>query len=166
MTIAPEQIRRAGLTPAARMVFFFLTMALLAVVLFQTSRKSPTAPAAAAMSYSDFSSQVDKNNISSAKLLEGRSATQIQGQLRQPSQNFTATVPNEVVPELTQKLQKQGAVVDIREATGANPASATSLLINLAPLLVILLLAIFVFRMRRNRQNQTQQGTPTSGPLG
>jgi ATP-dependent Zn protease len=166
MTFAPGQFRRAGQTPAMRMFSIFLMMLLFAVALWQISRKSPGAPAAAAISYTDFAGQVDKSNVASANLLEGRSTTQIQGQLRQPAENFTAAIPNAAVPDLMQRMQKQGTAVEVHETAGANPASATSLLINLAPLLVILVLAMFVFKMRRNQRDRAQQGTPSSGPLG
>jgi ATP-dependent Zn protease len=118
------------------------------------------------MSYADLMSQVDKENIASAKLLESRSTTQIQGRLRQPVQNFTATIPNPTVTDLLQRLQKQGATVDVKEAMGANPASATSLLINVAPLLLIAVLAVFMFSRMRNRRHPPQQGTPSNRPLG
>lgn len=166
MTFAPDQTRRAGLSPVVRTILFCLMMVALALVLWQMAQKPQESPGGTAMSYSDFMGQVDKSNVASAKLLEGRSTTQIQGQLRQPAQNFSATIPNEVIPDLMQRLQKQGTAVDVREAAGANPASTTSLLMNLAPLLVIFLLTFFIFRLRRNQRNRTQQSTPSSGPLG
>jgi ATP-dependent Zn protease len=98
--------------------------------------------------------------------LESRSSTQIQGQLRQPVQNFTATIPNQAVIDLLQRLREQGATIDVREGMGANPASATSLLINIAPLLVIAVLAVFMFSRMRNRRTPPQQGTPSNRPLG
>ncbi|HXO87279.1 MAG TPA: ATP-dependent metallopeptidase FtsH/Yme1/Tma family protein [Candidatus Acidoferrales bacterium] len=166
MTFAPHQPRRPALTPALRMSLFWLMMIALAAVLWLISSKSPNTPGATDMSYSDFMSQVEKNNIGSAKLLESRSTTQIQGQLRQPVQNFTATIPNQAVTDLLQRLRKQGATIDVREGMGANPASATSLLINIAPLLVIAVLALFMFSRMRNRRNPPQQGTPSNRPLG
>ena len=165
MTFAPDQNRRPGMSSTTRTIIFWIMMMALAVFLWQWTSNSPNSTGAV-MSYSDFMSQVDKSNVASARLMEGRGTTQIQGQLRQPARNFAVTIPNETIPDLMQKLQKQGTAVDVHEAAGANPASATSLLINLAPLLVILLLAIFIFRMRRNRQNRPRQGTPSSGPLG
>jgi ATP-dependent Zn protease len=166
MTFAPNQPRRPGLTPALRMSLFWLMMIALAAVLWVVSSKSPNAPGGTEMSYADFMSQVDKNNIASAKLLETRSTTQIHGQLRQPVQNFTATIPNQAVTDLLQRLQKQGTTIDVRDAMGADPASATSLLINIAPLLVIAVLALFMFSRMRNRRTPPQQGTPSNRPLG
>jgi ATP-dependent Zn protease len=164
MTFAPAQNRASGSSRTTRTIIFWIMMMALAVFLWRWASNSPTA--SKPMSYSDFAAQVDKSNVAAARLLEGRSTTQIEGQLRQPAQSFTATIPNEVIPDLLQKLQKQGTAVDVKEAPGANPASGTSLLMNLAPLLVILFLAIFIFRMRRRRQTPAQQGTPSSGPLG
>ena len=166
MTFAPNQPRRPGLTPALRMPLFGLMMIALAAGLWLVSSKAPNAPGATQMSYSDFMSQVYKNNVASASLLESRSSTQIQGQLRQPVENFTTTIPNQAVTDLLPRLEKQGATIDVREATGANPASATSLLINIAPLLVIAVLAVFMFSRLRNRRTPPQQGTPSNRPLG
>lgn len=166
MTFAPASTRRGGMSMTSRTLIFWIMMMALAVFLWRLASNTTNPPAAAPMSYSDFAAQVDKGNIASAKLLEGRSTTQIQGQLRQPAQNFAVTIPNEVIPDLMQRLQKQGTTVEVHEAAGANPASVRSLLINLAPLLGILLLAVFIFRMRRNQRSQSQQGTPSSGPLG
>jgi ATP-dependent Zn protease len=166
MTFAPNQPRRPGLTPALRMSLFWLMMIALAAVLWLVSSKSPNPPGVTEMSYSDFMSQVDRNNVASARLLESRSTTLIQGQLRQPVQNFTSTIPNQAVTDLLQRLEKQGTTIDVREATGANPASATSLLINIAPLLVIAVLALFMFSRMRKRRTPPQQGTPSNRPLG
>jgi ATP-dependent Zn protease len=166
MTFAPNQPRRPSLTPALRMSLFWFMMIALAAVLWLISSKSAGTPGAAGMSYSDFMSQVDKNNIASAKLLESRSTTQIQGQFRQPLENFAATIPNQAVPDLLQRLHKQETTLDVKEAMGANPASAISLLINVAPLLVIAVPALFMFSRVRNRRNPPQQGTPSNRPLG
>jgi ATP-dependent Zn protease len=166
MTFAPRPPARAGLASATRMSLFFLMMITLAAVLWLVSTKPSSAPGASVLSDSDFLSQVDKNNVASVRLLEARSTTQIQGRLRQPAQNFTATVRNETVPDLLERLHAQGATVDIQEGMGANPASATSLLINLAPLVVILLLAVFMFRRMKARRNPPQQQTPSNRPLG
>jgi ATP-dependent Zn protease len=168
MTFAPQQSRGASVPSAtARTVIFWVMMIALAVFLWRMASNPRNPPGGMAMSYSDFMTQLEKSNIAAAKLLEGRSTTQVQGQLRQPAtQTFTVTIPNETIPDLMQRLRNEGAVVDVNETAGANPASTTSLLINLAPLLVILLLAIFIFRMRRNQRNRSQQGTPANRPLG
>jgi ATP-dependent Zn protease len=166
MTFAPHPPRRPGLTPALRMSLFWLMMITLAAVLWLVSSHSPDTPGLTEMSYADFMGQVDRNNVASAKLLESRSTTQIQGQLRQPAQNFTATIPNRSVTDLLQQLRKQGAAIDVRQAVGADPASATSLLINIAPLVVIAVLALFMFSRMRNRRTPPQQGTPSNRPLG
>jgi ATP-dependent Zn protease len=166
MTFAPNQPRRPGLTPALRMPLFGLMMIALAAVLWLVSSKSPNTPGVTEMTYSEFMSQVDTNNVASAKLLESRSTTQIQGQLRQPPGSFTVTISNRAVTDLLQRLQKQGTTIDVREAMGSEPASATSLLINIAPLLLIAVLALFMFSRMRSRRTPPQPGTPSNRPLG
>jgi ATP-dependent Zn protease len=166
MTFAPAATRRSGMSFTSRTVIFWVMMIALAVFLWRMTTNPTNPSGAAAMSYSNFMTQLENSNIAAAKLLEGRSTTQIQGELRRPAQSFTATVPNETIPDLMQRLRNEGAAVEVKEAAGANPASAASLLINLAPLLVVMLMAIFIFMMRRNQRSRSQQGTPTSGSLG
>jgi hypothetical protein len=165
MTFAPHPGRRAALTPALRISLFGLMIIGLAAEWWLVGSKSPNMPSATEMSDSDFVSQVDRNNIASAKFLESPTTTQIRGQLRQPVQNFTATIPNQAVADLLQKLEKQGATLDVRQALGANPGRPTSLLINMAPLLVVAVLALLMFSRMRNRRDPPQ-GPPSNRPLG
>jgi ATP-dependent Zn protease len=166
MTIVPNPPRGAGPGPAVR-IFLFWLMVAWAVLLWKMASPSGPLPAARAMSYGEFLSQLDQGNIASAKLAEGPSTTQIQGQLRRPAEKFAATIPNDMIFDVTQHLQKQGATIDAREAAGANSASATSLLIKLTPLLLLLgALALLSFRGRLHQRLPAQQGTPSNRPLG
>jgi len=166
MTFAPAQNRAAGSSPITRTLIFWIMMMALAVFLWRMANNSPAPSTARTMSYSDFMGEVAQSNIASAKLLEGRSTAQVQGQLRQPAQNFTVTIPDEVISDLMPRLEKQGTAVEVREAAVANPATATALAMNFGPLVIIAIIAFFIFRLRRNQQNRSQQGTASSGPLG
>jgi hypothetical protein len=146
MTIVPSPPKGAGPGPAVR-IFLFWLMVAWAVLLWKMASPSGTSPAARAMSYGEFVSQLDQGNIASAKL--------------------AATVPNDVISDVTEHLQKQGATIDVREAAGANSASATSLLIKLTPLLLLLgALALLSFRRRLQQHLPAQPGTPSNRPLG
>jgi ATP-dependent Zn protease len=148
------------------MSLLWLMMIALAAGWWRVRSESPNPLGVTEMSDSDFMSQVDRNNIASAKLLESRSTTQIRGQLRRPVESFTATVQNREVPDFLQRLQTQGTAVDVTQATGAIAAGATSLLINIAPLLLIAVLVLFMFSRMLNRRTPPQQGTPSYRPLG
>jgi ATP-dependent Zn protease len=164
----PNSTQRSGGSAVTRTIIFWVMMIALAVFLWSmASRQGPQQPQASPMSYSDFMGQVDKNNVASVKLLEGRTTTKVQGTLREPATTFGATIPNEVIPDLTERLRKQGAAIEVHEATGADPASVVSLAENLAPILFIAVIAIFIFRARkRSAQLSQRQGTPSNRPLG
>ena len=88
VTFAPGQPQRMGISPVVRTVLFWLMMIALAFVLWQMASRPDSQKSASAMSYSDFMSQVDKNNIASAKLVVSQDTAEIQGQLRQLRPEF------------------------------------------------------------------------------
>lgn len=155
------------MSPVVRTVLFWVMMIALAVVLWQmASKPGPEKPALPRMSYSDFMGHVDKNNVASAKLIESTATAEIQAQLRDSSLKFAVTIPREVIPDLTDRLCKQGAVVEVEQGADSNKVGATSMIINLLPIIVIVAIWIFVMRLRMKKQNPPQQGGPASGALG
>jgi ATP-dependent Zn protease len=174
VTFVPDQQPRIGMPTAVRTILFWVLMLALAVVLWQMSAKNRTAGtsgSASAMSYSDFMAQVDKNNVSSVQILESPSTAEVRGQLRQPVASFRVTIPKESIPELTERLQKQGASIEV---STVNDNSWRASFVNLLPFVIILVLWIFMFVMRsgrnRPRQNPTSASPtstiPTNRPLG
>ena len=163
MTLVPNQPQRMGLSPVVRTVLFWLMMIALAVVLWQMSSKSTNTKPRSAMSYSDFMNQVDKNNIASAKLVVSQDTAEIQGQLRDPVQNFSVTIPKEVIPDLTERLRKQGTIVEVAELSHT---STSEIIINLSPIIVIVGIWIYMMRRMQNRRNPPSQGGPANGALG
>jgi ATP-dependent Zn protease len=154
------------------MVLFWALMCLLAVVLWQMASKDKSgAPANSfsLISYSDFMAQVDKNNVSSVRLLESPATSEAEGQLREPPDQFRTTISKETIPVLTERLRKQGVRVEVSEN---NSVTWPRLLVNISPLLGILALWIFMARRRwrRNRSVQTSPAAtptiPTNRPLG
>jgi len=152
-----------GLSPVVRTVLFWVMMIALAVVLWQMASKPNGQKSVSAMSYSDFMNQVDKNNVGSAKLLVSQSTAQIQGQLCTPGQNFSVTIPKEVIPDLTERLRKQGATVEVEEI---KDTKLTNLLVNFSPILLIVGIWIFMMRQMRAGRKQSPPGNPSSGPIG
>jgi cell division protease FtsH len=152
-----------GTYPVVRTVLFWLMMIALAAVLWQMSSRSSGTKPRSAISYSDFMNQVDKNNVASAKLVVSQDTAEIRGQLRDPVQNFSVTIPKEVIPELTERLRKQGTIVEVAELTHT---STSEMIINFLP--IILIVGIWVYMMRRmqNRRSPPSQGGPANGALG
>jgi|HubBroStandDraft_1064217.scaffolds.fasta_scaffold50688_2 cell division protease FtsH len=151
------------MSPVVRTVLFWVMMIALAVVLWQMSSKPTSQKPSSAISYSDFMIQVDKHNVGSAKLLVSQSTAQIQGQLRTPPENFSVTIPKEVIPDLTERLRKQGATVEVAEIKDTNLINT---LINFSPILLIVGVWIFMMRQRSAMRKQPPADNPSSGPIG
>ncbi|MGC2332118.1 MAG: ATP-dependent metallopeptidase FtsH/Yme1/Tma family protein [Candidatus Acidiferrales bacterium] len=175
MTFVPNQQPRMGMSTTARTILFWVLMVALAVVLWQMASKDRAgAPAGSSstISYSDFMAQVDKNNVRSVRILESPSTAEVDGELREPPQNFRVTVPKEVIPTLTDRLRKQGASIDVSTAKGADLRTT---IIDLLPIVIIV--ALWIFSMSRRRPGsmrnppaspptRTTPTVPTNRPLG
>ena len=162
MTFAPNGPATRTMPSTTRTILFWSMMIVLAVVLWQMASKSPHQTSGQTMSYSDFMDQVDKNNVATARLYVSPSTAEIQGELRQPAQSYKVTSPKEVIPELTERLRKQGARVDV---SGISPGNWQSLLINVSPLIVLIGIWIFMLKRVQGRAAQTPPGEPANRPL-
>jgi cell division protease FtsH len=150
-------------TPAIRTVLFWVMMIALATVLWKMANEGKDESPSRQMSYSDFMGQVDQGNIATAKLLLSPSTAEVQGTLRQGSERFTVTIPTEVIPDLTERLRKQGTTVEVAETKNSNVSNT---IINFSPIIIIIGIWIFMMRRMQNRKNPPPQGGPTSGALG
>ena len=164
MTIVPSVGRRLGPRDTVRTILFWMLMIALAAVLWQMASKTgPGSNSANAMSYSEFMNNVDQNNIASAKLIESQSTARIEGRLRRPIEDFSVTIPKEVIPDLTDRLRKQGAPVEVVEAKQANWAN---IVITIAPFIVIIALWIYIMRQRQAQAKRAEGPPPPNQPLG
>jgi cell division protease FtsH len=137
-------------------------MIALAVVLWQMASKPAGQKSGSSMSYSDFMDQVDKNNVSTARLFEFREAADIEGELRQPPEKFKVSIPKEVIPDLTERLRKQGVTITV---SGATESNWVNVLINFSPIILIVGLWIFMMRQMRARRGQSAPGDPSNRPI-
>jgi cell division protease FtsH len=142
---------------------FWVMMIALAVVLWEMGSRPNQSKSGSALSYSDFMRYVDQNNIASVRLLESPSIAEIQGQLREPAQNFSVTIPKEVIPELTERLRKQGTSVEVSEI---KEATWINILIDYAPILLIVGVWVFMMKRMQFRRNPPAQSGPSTGALG
>jgi ATP-dependent Zn protease len=151
-----------------RTVLFWVLMIALAAVLWQMANNSgPDKGHAQQMSYSDFMGNVDRGNIKSAELVESSATAEIHGELRDSAKDFTVTIPKEVIPDLTEKLRKQGATVDVREGEGTRPADKnTKVFTFFVPIIFLIAIWIYMMRVINKRRVQSQQGGPPGGALG
>ena len=163
MTFVPGQ-PRMGVSPVVRTVLFWILMVALATVLWKMSSKSNrpgSGSSTSSMSYSDFMAQVDKNNVSSVKILESPSTAEVQGQLRQPNASFRVTIPKESIPDVTQRLQKQGASIEVSTAVDANRRTTA---VNFLPIIVFIAVWIFIMSRRRGGSMRNPPANPTTPP--
>jgi cell division protease FtsH len=144
MTFMPQPTRDGSPQPIFRIVLFWLLMIVLAVVLWEMSSANPHGKNVRTLTYSDFLEQVDRNNVSAAKYFLAQNTAETQGQLREPAEQFSVTVPKEAVPNLTDQLRKQGSRIEVSQS---NSSGWTSILVNFAPL--ALLVAFWIFMMKQ-----------------
>ena len=149
MAFAPSERTPSQLSAVWRTLFFWLFMLLLAVVLWKMSSTRPDSGRRDELNYSDFMQQVDKNNVASAQLLMGQSTSRVRGALREPGKQYSTTVPKEVIPDLTERLRKQGVPVTVSEAKDSTFVSA---IFNFAPLVLLVFFWIFMMKRFRDRQ--------------
>ncbi|MFY9690457.1 MAG: ATP-dependent metallopeptidase FtsH/Yme1/Tma family protein [Candidatus Acidiferrales bacterium] len=167
MTFAPNPPARigTGMSAAVRTILFWFLMLALAVVLWQMSSKQKGAgnnASAASMTYSDFMAQVDENNVSSVKILESPSTAEVHGQLRQPAASFRVTIPKESIPDVTQRLQKQGASIEVSTAQDSNWRTTA---LDIGPIFLIVLLWIFARRRSRSGSIRNPPASPTTSTV-
>lgn len=126
------------MSPVVPTRLFWVMMIGLAIVLWKTANDgSSQENAVPQMSYSDFMANTDRSNIKSARLLESSATAEMQGRLRDPAHDFTVTIPKEVIPDLTERLRKQGAVLEVSEIASPKTLSWHERLMNFSPILLI-----------------------------
>ncbi len=148
MTFAPDAPGSPAEGPwlagrTGRALLFWLLMVLLAVVLWKMA--STPQFKGRELSYSDFQSQVEKQNIREVTIYLRANTAVVEGTLRSTGERFRTVVPKEAVSDLNTQLRKQGVPIQVRE--GSARGDWTSLLLNLFPL--VLLVAFWIYMMRR-----------------
>jgi len=162
MTLGPDTPQSMGMSPVGRTILFWVMMIALAVVLWQMASRPSNGKSSPQMSYSEFMSQGDNNNVSTAELFDQKDTSEIDGQLRQPSEKFRVTIPKEVIPDLTERLRKQGVV--IRVSSSSRP-SWEELTLNLAPFIVIVGIWAMMMRQMKAKREQATMGGPSNRPI-
>jgi ATP-dependent Zn protease len=159
VTFVPQTRQDSGMSPVVRTLLFWVLMMMLAVVMWRMASNSSKEKPAEGMTYSDFLTQVDKNNVGAAHLYESRDTAEIIGQLRQPPDKFRVTVPKETIPDLTERLSKQGAAVEV-----SNSAESNRLNTALNVLVFVMLIAVWIFMMRRRQALRNKSAPPGQSP--
>ena len=144
MAFAPSEHTAPQISATRRTVIFWVFMLVLGALLWKTDSWR----VGDELTYSDFMQQVDKNNVASAELFMGQKTSRVRGTLREPATRYSAIVSKEVVPDLDERLKKQGVPVTVSNRKTQLPGA----ILNFAPL--ILLIALWIFAMNRIRDRQ------------
>jgi cell division protease FtsH len=161
VTFAPDV--RGGPPPAVRALLFWLLMVFLAGVLWKTASTSPRSNSAATIKYSDFMNCVDDGQVTAATLIVSQNTAEIQGQLRDPSRKFAVTIPKEVIPDLTERLRKQGVSIEVSQNAAPNWQRTA---LSIAPLIILVGFWFAIMRRRSARLDAPSPSDPSNRPLG
>lgn len=105
------------------------------------------------ISYSDFMAKLDTDDITAVTLYLSPNSYEVYGESAHPTRRkFRLTVPKEVVPDLLKQLREKNVPVEVKEV---RTGDWTLILLNAAPL--ILLVGFCLFLMRQMRGNSTQR---------
>jgi 2-C-methyl-D-erythritol 2,4-cyclodiphosphate synthase len=136
-------------TSTARTILFWISIVFLGVMLWKLVSANGNAARGDGLSYSDFMARVDAGEVSDVTLYLFANSYELQGIYRSPANGgFHLTVPKEAVPALLERLREQNISVRVKEVRSGD---WTLILINAAPL--ILLLGFCIFLMQQMRGN-------------
>ncbi|MGC2422662.1 MAG: ATP-dependent metallopeptidase FtsH/Yme1/Tma family protein [Candidatus Acidiferrales bacterium] len=159
----PGQSSKPGTLPLARTLLFVSLMVALALILWKThSSNSGTTEHPASMSYAELMNQVDQNNIASAQVALAQNTAELRGTLRQPPQDFDVTIPRDVLPDLAERLRKQGVSIQV---TGQRQDDLRRFLFNFAILPLVVIFWIFMMYRARAKKSPAPNA-PANRPLG
>jgi cell division protease FtsH len=125
-------------------IMFWLFIILLGVLLWTLVSKSGQSAREEEPSYSDFIAQVDRGNVKEVTLYLAPTSYEIDGEWREPAKKFKVTVFKEAAPDLTKALHDKQVIINVKEV---NRADWVSVLVNAAP--ILLLVAFWIFMMRQ-----------------
>jgi cell division protease FtsH len=136
---------------SVKAVVFWLVIMLSAFLLWQVVQKGPNQKTIPEISYSEFLSQVDAGNVVKVTI----SNKQVNGIYRDNS-SFRVTAPAHQ-DAMLQTLRQKNVEIWFRDTANGD---RTSWLLNIAPLL--LLAALWLFMMRQMKSRQVQRETAGS----
>jgi cell division protease FtsH len=130
--------------PLSKTILFWMFIVLLAVVLFRMVSANRQPVAEEEPSYSDFMTQVQKDNVREVTIYASPNTYDVVGEWREPSKKFRATVIKESAAEIIKELGDHGVLINVREQTRAD---WVSFLLTGAP--IFLLVGFWIIMMRQ-----------------
>ncbi|HKV62708.1 MAG TPA: 2-C-methyl-D-erythritol 2,4-cyclodiphosphate synthase [Candidatus Acidoferrum sp.] len=140
-------------TSTARTILFWISIVFLGTMLWKLVSTNGTSSRQDDISYSDFMAKLDTDDITAVTLYLSPNSYEVYGESAHPTRRkFRLTVPKEVVPDLLKQLREKNVPVEVKEV---RTGDWTLILLNAAPL--ILLVGFCLFLMRQMRGNSTQR---------
>jgi cell division protease FtsH len=147
MSGSPEQLPRDSSqqppNSSMRRTISFWVVIIVAVFLWKMAYVKENGHDAETLNYTQFMEQTNKGNVGSANFTVSEHTAAVSGSLRESQKAYAATVPNEVIPDLTDRLRKQGVPIEIKGGTSNGPLSVA---VNFAPIILLVLFWIFMMR--------------------
>jgi ATP-dependent Zn protease len=129
----------------ARTIVFWIFIVALFVVLWRVVSARGQSTRKLEPSYSEFKSQVDRGNVKEVTLYLSPNSYEVEGEYREPAQQFRVTIFKESSSDLTKELLDKGALMNVKAVTRAD---WINFLLTAAPL--ILLVAFWISTKKRS----------------
>lgn len=129
-------------------------MLLLAVVLWRmASRPQATVQT---VTYNDFVSELEHNNIRSAEFTVDASTATLQGTLKESGEKVEVRIAKELIADLTTQLKAANVPTTFKAGTATD---ARSTLLNFAPMVLLVGFWLYLIRaMRKSRSTPSSLG--------
>jgi ATP-dependent Zn protease len=132
----------------ARTILFGMFIVVLFVLLLRVVSARGQSTRKLEPSYSEFISQVDRGNVKEVTLYLSANSYEVEGEYREPAQQFRVTIFKESSSDLTRELLDKGARMNVKAVTRAD---WINFLLTAAPL--ILLVAFWISTKKRSVPN-------------
>ncbi|HXX71136.1 MAG TPA: ATP-dependent zinc metalloprotease FtsH, partial [Candidatus Acidoferrum sp.] len=134
-----------------RTILFWVMMIALAAVLWQMASKGGPTPHEEETNYSSFLDKVSGGNVKDVTIMLSPNSAELQGDYKDGTRFHGVTVANAAIPDVTKTLQDQKVPFNYKEVKEAN---WLSLVMTLAPILLILGFWIFMMRQMQAGGNK------------
>ncbi|HXW61446.1 MAG TPA: ATP-dependent zinc metalloprotease FtsH [Candidatus Acidoferrales bacterium] len=134
-----------------RTILFWVMMIALAAVLWQMASKGGPAPHEEETNYSSFLDKVNAGSVKDVTVMLSPNSAELQGDYKDGTRFHGVTVANAAIPDVTKTLQDEKVPFNYKEVKEAN---WLSLVMTLAPILLILGFWIFMMRQMQAGGNK------------
>ncbi len=136
----------------AKTILFWISIVFLGTMLWKLVSANGTPAQGDEPSYNEFIARVDADDIKEVTLYLSPNSYELTGEYVRPAnRRFHLTVPKEVVPDLLRQLREKSVLVKAKEARSGD---WVLILLNAAPLILLVGFCLFLMRQMRSRGAQ------------